>query len=159
MNRIVNNEICLESITKSSTEALYPLFVEDIAELNRWFGFDVDYSIENDYRYLEIRKPPYDDAIVILFRGAPCGRVGLYDYNKEESSIFMYYWVSSRYRRKGIARASMGAMLEYLREIHIKEVQFDVDQENIDSVSLLGKFPEIRLKSKEKRLVYSCRIG
>ena len=33
MNRVVNNEICLESITKSSTEALYPLFMEDIAEL------------------------------------------------------------------------------------------------------------------------------
>ena len=56
----INLELKLESITRESTEALYPLFCEDIGELNRWFGFDTDYRIENDYRYLEMRKPPYD---------------------------------------------------------------------------------------------------
>lgn len=76
MEVTVNREIRLESIDKSSTDALYPLFMEDISELNRWFGFDSDYSIQNDYRYLETRKPPYDDAIVIFYQDTPCGRLG-----------------------------------------------------------------------------------
>lgn len=52
MNLIVNENIRLESISKETTEALFPLFMEGIAELNRWFGFDPDYSINNDYQYL-----------------------------------------------------------------------------------------------------------
>lgn len=156
MEVTVNREIRLESIDKSSTDALYPLFMEDISELNRWFGFDSDYSIQNDYRYLETRKPPYDDAIVIFSQGEPCGRFGLYDYNGKENSIFMYYWVSSRFRQRGIGLACMEAMLQYLRELGIKEVLFDVDRENSASIRLLQKIPEIRLKSKEKRLLYSC---
>lgn len=107
MKLIVNPDIRLESITKETTEALYPLFMEDIRELNRWFGFDADYSIQNDYHYLDNRKPPYDDAIVVFYRGVPCGRFGLYDYSPGENSIYMYYWISSRFRRKGIALAAM----------------------------------------------------
>lgn len=85
MKLIVNPDIRLESITKETTEALYPLFMEDIRELNRWFGFDADYSIQNDYHYLDNRKPPYDDAIVVFYRGVPCGRFGLYDYSPGEN--------------------------------------------------------------------------
>lgn len=152
----INHDLRLESITMESTETLYPLFCEDIEELNRWFGFDKDYSIENDYQYLEIRKPPYDDAIVIYYQGQPCGRFGLYDYNSQENSIFMYYWVSSRFRRKGIGQSCLIAMLQYLRELKIREVLFDVDKANSASVRLLQKIPTVQLKSKEKRLIYSC---
>lgn len=154
----INRELRLESITRESLETLYPLFREDIEELNRWFGFDTDYSIENEYRYLEARKPPYDDAVVIFYQDAPCGRFGLYDYNGKENSTFMYYWVSSRFRQRGIGLACMKVMLQYLRELGIKEVLFDVDEENSVSIRLLQKIPEIRLKLKEKRLLYSCPL-
>lgn len=158
MKLIVNGEISLESVSKESTEALYPLFMEDIAELSKWFGFDADYSIQNDYQYLNIRKPPYDDAIIIFYRNKPCGRFGLYDYNSKDNSIFAYYWVSSHFRRKGIASAVMKAMLEYLRELQVKEVLFDVDKENLASIQLLEKHPDICLQSMEKRLTYSCLL-
>ena len=158
MEVTVNREIRLESIDKSSTDALYPLFMEDISELNRWFGFDSDYSIQNDYRYLETRKPPYDDAIVIFYQDMPCGRLGLYDYNSGQSSVFLYYWVSSRFRKKGIGLSCVKAMLPYLKDLGIKEVCFDVDEANEASIRLLEKVPEIRLKSKERRLLYSCLL-
>lgn len=156
MKYTVNSDIYLESITRSSTDALYPLFMEDIGELNRWFGFDPDYSIQNDYQYLETRRPPFDDAAVIFYQGSPCGRFGLYDYCSEEHRIFMYYWVSSRFRRKGIARLCMGAMLDYLRDLDIKEVCFDVHRENLASIALLEGYPKIQLKIQEKHLIYSC---
>ena len=158
MNLVVNDDIRLESISKETTEALFPLFMEDIVELNRWFGFDPDYSIKNDYQYLEERKLPYDDAIVVIYRGVPCGRFGLYDYTPKESSLYMYYWISSHYRRKGIALAAMGSMLEYLQQLHVKEVLFDVDRENTSSIKLLEHYPNIRLKSQEKRLIYSSLL-
>ena len=159
MKRVVNDRIRLESITKETTEALYPLFMEDIAELNRWFGFDADYSIQNDYNYLEERKLPYDDAIVIFYDGQPCGRFGLYDYDSTPKAIFLYYWVSSRFRRKGIARACMEAMLEYLKELKINEVLFEVDRENLASLKLLEHVPGVCLKSAEKHLIYSYSYG
>lgn len=158
MKLVINDEISLESITKETTEALYPLFMEDIAELNKWFGFDADYSIQNDYQYLGTMQPPYDDAIVVLYRNEPCGRFGLYDYNCDEHSIFMYYWISSRFRRKGIACAVMKAMLEYLRELQIEEILFDVDGENSASIRMLEKYPDIRLKEEGKHLIYSCSL-
>lgn len=158
MNLIVNENIRLESISKETTEALFPLFMEDIAELNRWFGFDPDYNINNDYQYLEARELPYDDAIVVIYQGLPCGRFGLYDYSPEENSLYMYYWISSRYRRKGIALTAMGSMLEYLRQLHVREVLFDVDRENTGSIKLLEDYPDIRLKSQEKRLIYSSLL-
>ena len=151
----VNSDIALKSITKELTDSLYPLFMQDIKELNRWFGFDADYSIQNDYQYLEVRKPPYDDAIVILYRGEPCGRFGLYDYNFEQKSIYMYYWIASRFRRNGIARAGLEAMLVYLKDLDIKEVLFDVDKENLASVCLLESYPGVRLKREEKHRTYS----
>ena len=154
----INLELKLESITRESTEALYPLFCEDIGELNRWFGFDTDYRIENDYRYLEMRKPPYDDTIVIFYQDTPCGRFGLYDYNCEEGLVFLYYWVSSRFRRRGIGLSCMKAMLQYLKDLDIKEVCFDVDEANEASIRLLEKLPEIRMKSKERHLIYSCLL-
>lgn len=156
MKLTINDKIRLESITKETTEALYPLFMKDIAELNKWFGFDANYSIQNDYQYLDARQPPYDDAIVVFYCNEPCGRFGLYDYNCEEHSIFMYYWISSRFRRKGIAYTVMKVMLEYLQELQINEVLFDVDRENSASIKLLEKYPDIRLKEDGKRLIYSC---
>lgn len=158
MKLVVNPDICLESITKETTEALYPLFMEDISELNRWFGFDADYSIENDYRYLDSRNPPYDDAIVVFYRGTPCGRFGLYGYEPVESSLYMYYWISTRFRRKGIAIGAMGPVLEYLRYLAVREVMFDVDRENYASIELLRKYPGIYLKSEGKHLIFACGL-
>lgn len=158
MKLFVNNEIRLESISQETTEALYPLFMEDITELNKWFGFDPDYSIKNDYQYLENRMLPYDDAIVVVYHNTPCGRFGLYEYDSKESSIYMYYWISSRFRRKGIALAVMRSILEYLKGLHIREVLFDVDKENIASIRLLERYPNICLKSQNKRLTYSCTL-
>lgn len=158
MKRIVNDEISLASVSRESTEALYPLFLEDIVELNKWFGFDVDYTIQNDYQYLNSRKPPYNDAIIIFYHNKPCGRFGLYDYNSEDNSIFVYYWVSSHFRRKGIASAAMKTILEYLRELQVKEALFDVDKENLSSIKLLEKYPNMHIKAAEKHLIYSCLL-
>ncbi len=63
-----------------------------------------------------------------------------------------------RFRQRGIGLACMKVMLQYLRELGIKEVLFDVDEENSVSIRLLQKIPEMRLKSKEKRLLYSCPL-
>lgn len=158
MKIILNDKIILESITKETAETLYPLFMEDISELNRWFGFDSDYSINNEYQYIEERKLPYEDAIIVIYYGVPCGRFGLYDYNPLENSLYMYYWISSRYRRKGIASTVMGFMLEYLQRLHVKEVLFNVDRENTGSINLLENRQNVRLKSQDKHLIYSCLL-
>ncbi len=158
MKFIVNPDIRLESITKETTEALYPLFMEDITELNKWFSFDTDYSTQNDYQYLNNRKQPYDDAIVVLYRDTPCGRFGLYGYKPAENSLYMYYWISSPFRRKGIARTAMGSVLEYLRGLSVWKVLFDVDRQNFSSIELLGKNPDIYLESEEKHLIFACDL-
>ncbi|WP_322171222.1 GNAT family N-acetyltransferase [Acutalibacter caecimuris] len=155
----VNEKVRLESITKAGIDSLFPLFFEDIEELNRWFGFDRDYSIQNEYQYLATRLPPFDDAILVLYQNVLCGRFGLYDYSPAEGCVYMYYWISSRFRRKGIARVCMGAMLEYLRGLDIHEVRFDVDIDNTASISLLSGFPNIKQKEMgKKRAIFSCPL-
>ena len=156
----VDNHMILSSMTEKSARLLFPLFREDIAELVRWFGFDVSFSMESEMQYLAERVLPYDDAIIVHWDGIPCGRIGIYDFDEDNHSIFLYYWVSSRYRRIGIARNSIRAALDFLRSIGIQEVLFDVDRDNLPSVNLLESLPGVFVKDgdHEKYVIYAVKL-
>lgn|GEM_PF-6173340 len=126
----------------------------------RWFGFDESYSLENEMQYLAERSGPYDDALVVCWDGIPCGRIGIYDHDAECQSIYIYYWISSRYRRRGIARRCICAALDYLRTIGIHEVLFDVDRENLPSIRLLERIPGVYVKENdhEKYVLYAVKL-
>ena len=160
MYRKVDDHITLSSMTEESARLLFPLFREDISELVRWFGFDEKYSLENELQYLAERVLPYDDAIIPFWDGVPCGRIGLYDHDADRHSIYLYYWISSRYRRRGIATVCIRAVLDHLRSIGIREVLFDVDRDNFASIHLLEHLLDAHVKDAdhEKYVIYALEL-
>ena len=161
MYKQIDNHLTLASLTPESARQLFPLFREDIADLIRWFGFDENYSMEHELQYLSERVLPYDDAIIPSWDGTPCGRIGIYDYDAKERSIYLYYWISSRFRRKGIARLSIAGMLDHLRSLGIRQVLFDVDRVNLPSINLLQNLPGVYVKddTHENYDIYAVNLA
>ena len=151
-----NENIYLKPIDKENAALLFPLFKADLKEICQWFPFDEDYRLEYDFSYVEEKEPPFDETFAIYYKDVPCGRVGLYDYDKEKKEIFLYYWVATPYRRKHIALASVNAVLDYLKNMGIKSVLFDVKKENKNSISLINKISDTIIESEEGGvLIYS----
>ena len=144
----VNENIQLKPIDKENAELLFPLFKADLKEICRWFPFDENYQLNYDFSYIDEKEPPFDETFVIYYNSEPCGRVGLYDYNEKNKEIFLYYWVASPYRRKRIAFNSVNAVLDYLKNLGINSVLFDVKKENKNSILLINKIPNTSIVSE-----------
>ena len=109
----------------------------------------------------EIAAPPCGDEHIHVadYKGEPCGRVGLYDYDPGKGEIYLYYWVASPFRRKHIARDSVLAVMDYLKSSGLKGVLFDVKKGNEYSVALIRHFPHaVLLKEEADALLYVCSI-
>ncbi len=155
----VNEKIQLKPIDKENAAILFPLFKADLKEISRWFPFDENYQLKYDFSYIDEKEPPFDETFVIYYKTKPCGRVGLYDYDKNKKEIFLYYWVASPYRRKHIAIDSVNTVLDYLKNLEIKTVLFDVKKENKNSILLINKIPNTSIVSEDTDiLIYSHSI-
>ena len=155
----VNEKIELKPIDKENAAILFPLFKADLKEISRWFPFDENYQLNYDFSYIDEKEPPFDETFVIYYKTKPCGRVGLYDYDKNKKEIFLYYWVASPYRRKHIAIDSVNTVLDYLKNLEIKSVLFDVKKENKNSILLINKIPNTSIVSEDTDiLIYSHSI-
>ena len=150
MNLVISKEITLSSINRDNATALFPLFKAEIRELSKWFPFDEDYSLEDDYEYIKEKKPPYEEAFIILYNGKACGRIGFYDYDEQRKEIYIYYWVAKAYRRKQIARDSLKGIISYLQTLHIKKALFDINKDNYDSIAFIKCLDKAELENEEK---------
>ena len=160
MDLTADGDITLRPLDRENAAALWPLFRRDLAELRRWFPFDESYSLENDRDYVEGKTPPYDETYVIFFRGSPCGRVGLYDWDEAGGEISLYYWVASGYRRKRIGTRSVRAVLAHLKALGLRRALFDVKKENTESLALIRALEGACVRSEDADgYVFSCEVA
>ncbi len=154
-----DEKIVLKPIDKENAILLFPLFKADLKEISRWFPFGEDYIVDYDLAYVDEKKPPFDETFVIYCDGVPCGRAGLYDYDKKKNELFIYYWVATPYRRKHIAATALNAVLNYLKTLGVHRVLFDVKNENVSSISFLTKLNAVIAEENEKYTVYSYALS
>lgn len=163
MAAMMNQEVSIALMTRTSARQVFPLFRDDMDELVRWFAFDPDYSLENDYNtIISDSQTSYSRTFIVFFKGIPCGRIGLYDYDEASRSIYLYYWVSSQYRRQHIASHGISLALQYVREMDaaIARVCFDVNRENDVSLAMLRKIPGITEEPiDKKRIMLSVKLS
>ena len=155
MNLSVNESIELKPIDHENAALLFPLLKADLKEIRQWFSINEDYDLENELSYVDEKEPPFDETFVIYYRGTPCGRVGLYDYDRNKNELYMYYWVASPFRRKHVALDSVLTVMDYLSSLGLKSILFDVKKANEASIAMIRQLPNtVLLKEEEDSLIY-----
>ena len=159
MELLVNENIQLRTIDYENAARLFPLFKADLKEISQWFPFDDGYQLAYDLAYIDEKDPPFEETFVIYYRGEPCGRIGLYDYDPGKDEIYLYYWVASPYRRRHIAMDSVLTVMEYLKTLGLKTVRFEVKKGNESSAAMIRQLSNAVLVNDEaKYQVYACSI-
>ncbi len=151
----VDENIYLLTPSLNDALAIYNLETEDRNELKNIFSFITDeYSIDDEIEFIKsLENDKY--LFYIFYDHQVCGKLGLYDLVEKENAMSIYYYVSSKYRRKHIAEKSIQTILNHaFNNLGLKKILFYVNDNNRPSLNLVSKF-NIRYVSylKDKDLI------
>lgn len=135
----INDEIDLKRPNLEDVSIIYRYMEEDRDNLIHIFTRIENNTMENEKKRMkQLTKDNF--MFYIYYKGEVCGEIGLYDYSEMNKYASIYYYISSRFRNKGIATNTVLFFLRYaFQNYDLNKIQFFINEDNKQGVMLVEK--------------------
>ena len=157
--KLKKDGVYLNGIRRSDIKSYAKLYKDK--EINKWWGYDYKKDIkdknEKSFYLLQLNdyRKRYNMCLAIRksLKGELIGEVILYNF-KHDNSVEIGIRLFKEYHKKGIARKSLEAVLEYIKNQLKLTAKMKCFKENLASKNLIEKCNFVKINEDEKYLYY-----
>ena len=153
----VDDEIELVHVMSSDAEIMHPLIMQHRETLQEWLPWAAKQTDAESENFLKRAESNYLDKKIptfkIVYKGEPCGIIGLNHINEDHNYTSIGYWMIPPFEGKGIMTRACKRLIQYaFEERDMNKVEINVNPDNKKSLAIpkrLGFIEEGTLRQRE----------